>query len=163
MSDEAYQAALKMLSRRDYFRVELEHRLSRKGYRPEEIENALERCTGLNLVDDVRLAERFVEFRSTERGWGPRRLVAELRHRGVAVEVAEQAARLDPDQQQAALDTALRRAEVRGPRHWWRLSERRARMVSSLIARGFDAESAIDAVDRLAATREKQDHAVDDQ
>lgn len=163
MSDEAYQAALKMLSRRDYFRVELEHRLSRKGYRPEEIEHALERCTGLNLVDDVRLAERFVEFRSAERGWGPRRLVAELRHRGVAVEVAEQAARLDPDQQQAALDTALRRAEVRGPRHWWRLSERRARMVSSLIARGFDAESAIDAVDRLAATREKQDHAVDDQ
>jgi regulatory protein len=163
MSDEAYQAALKMLSRRDYFRVELENRLSQKGYRPEEIEHALERCARLNLVDDVRLAERFVEFRSTEKGWGPRRLVAELRRRGVAVEVAEETSRLDPDQLRAALETALRRAELRAPRGWWRLSERRARMVSSLIARGFDAESAIDAVDRLAAIREKQDHAIDDQ
>jgi regulatory protein len=163
MSDEAYHAALKMLSRRDYFRVELENRLSQKGYRPEEIEHALEKCARLNLVDDVRLAERFVEFRSVGKGWGPRRLVAELRRRGVAVEVAEQASRLDPDREREALDTALRRAELRAPRQWWRLPERRARMVSSLIARGFEAESAIEAVVRLAATREKQDHATDEQ
>ncbi len=163
MSDEAYQAALKMLSLRDYFRVELENRLSQKGYPPEEIEHALEKCARLNLVDDVRLAERFVEFRSTEKGWGPRRLVAELRRRGVAVEVAEEASRLDPDQLRAALETALRRAELRAPQGWWRLSERRARMVSSLIARGFEAECAIQAVDRVAAAREKQDHANDDQ
>jgi regulatory protein len=163
MSDEAYQAALRMLSRRDYFQAELENRLSQKGFEPEEIEHALERCTGLNLVNDVRLAEHFVEFRSTDRGWGPRRLVAELRRRGAAEEVAEEASRLDPDRLHAALDTALRRAELRAPRGWWRLSERRARMVSSLIQRGFDAESAIEAVDRLAVTREKRDHANDDQ
>jgi regulatory protein len=163
MSDDAYQAALKMLSRRDYFRVELEDRLARKGHQPEEIERALDRCSDLNLVNDARLAERFVEFRSADRGWGPRRLVAELRRRGVADELAEEASRLAPDQLQAALETAIRRTELRAPRRWWRLPERRARMVSSLIQRGFEAETAIEAVDRLAATREKQDHGNDDQ
>jgi SOS response regulatory protein OraA/RecX len=163
MSDDAYQTALKMLSRRDYFRVELEKRISQKGFLPEEIERALDRCTELNLVNDVRLAERFVEFRSVDRGWGPRRLVAELRHRGVADEVAEKSTRLAPDLLEAALGTALRRAELRAPREWWRLPERRARMVSSLIARGFQAETAIEAVEQLASTREKQDHANDDQ
>jgi regulatory protein len=163
MSDEAYQAALKMLSRRDYFRVELEDRLARKGYQPQQIEQALEKCVQLNLVNDVRLAERFVEFRSADRGWGPRRLVAELRRRGVADEIADGSSRLAPDQLEAALGTAIRRAELRAPQGWWRLPARRARMVSSLIARGFQAETAIEAVDRLAATREKQDHANDDQ
>ena len=163
MSDDAYQAALKMLSRRDYFRVELEDRLARKGYQTEEIERAMDRCSHLNLVNDARLAERFVEFRSADRGWGPRRLVAELRRRGVAGELAEEASRLAPDQLQAALETAIRRTELRAPRRWWRLPERRARMVSSLIQRGFEAETAIEAVDRLAATREKQDHGNDDQ
>ncbi len=163
MSDEAHQAALKMLSRRDYFRVELEDRLARKGYQPQQIEQALEKCVQLNLVNDVRLAERFVEFRSADRGWGPRRLVAELRRRGVADEIADGSSRLAPDQLEAALGTAIRRAELRAPQGWWRLPARRARMVSSLIARGFQAETAIEAVDRLAATREKQDHANDDQ
>jgi regulatory protein len=152
-----------MLSRRDYFRVELEGRLAGKGFRPEDIERALARCTQLDLVDDVRLAERFVEFRSVDRGWGPRRLVAELRRRGVADDVADQASRLAPEQLEAALGTALRRAELRAPQAWWRLPERRARMVSSLIQRGFEADTAIEAVDRLAATREKQDHGNDDQ
>ena len=163
MSDDAYQAALKMLSRRDYFRVELEDRLARKGYQTEEIERAMDRCSHLNLVNDARLAERFVDFRSADRGWGPRRLVAELRRRGVAGELAEEASRLAPDQLQAALETAIRRTELRAPRRWWRLPERRARMVSSLIQRGFEAETAIEAVDRLAATREKQHHGNDDQ
>jgi regulatory protein len=163
MSDDAYQAALKMLSRRDYFRVELEDRLARKGYQTEEIERAMDKCSHLNLVNDARLAERFVEFRSADRGWGPRRLVAELRRRGVAGELAEEASRLAPDQLQAALETAIRRTELRAPRRWWRLPARRARMVSSLIQRGFEAETAIEAVDRLVATREKQDHGNEDQ
>jgi hypothetical protein len=36
-------------------------------------------------------------------------------------------------------------------------------MVSSLVTRGFDTEIAIAAVDELAASRENQQHALDDQ
>lgn len=163
MNDPAYQAALKLLSRRDYFRAELAERLRRGDFADEDVSRALGRCEELGLLDDDRLAARFVELRATERGWGPRRLRLELERRGVAAEVAEAATRLDPDQLRAALRTALRRAELRAPRQWWRLPARRGRMVSSLLARGFEAESAIAAVDELAAARERQHDAFDDQ
>jgi regulatory protein len=163
MADEAYAAALKMLSRRDYFKGELVERLGHKGFQPDEIERALQRCGELDLLDDERLAYRFVELRAATRGWGPRRLDAELRHRGVGEELASAASRLDSETLTEALQTALRRAELRAPEGWWRLPERRARMVSSLIARGFEATDAISAVNDLAAVRESTNHALDDQ
>jgi len=163
MGDPVYAAALRALGRRDHFRAELAEKLRRKGFEPDLIEAALDRCAGNNLLDDGRLAGRFAEVRSEANGWGPRRIEAELRRRGVARDVAEKAARLGPDRLRSALATALRRAQIRAPDGWWRVSERRARMVSSLIARGFEVGDAISAVDRLAASREKDDHAFDDE
>jgi regulatory protein len=163
MGDPAYAAALRLLARRDHFRAEIAQKLERKGFDPERIEAALERCSDNGLIDDPRLARRFAEIRSRDNGWGSRRIEAELRRRGVARSTAVEAARLDPDEQRAALSTALRRVQIRAPEGWWRVSDRRARMVSSLIARGFEADDAISAVERLAASREKSDHAFDDE
>ncbi len=163
MGDPAYGAALRYLGRRDHFRSELAEKMRRKGFEPEAIEAALDRCAGVDLLDDQKLARRFAEIRSRANGWGPRRIEAELRRRGVDRSTAEAAARLNAEELRAALSTALRRAQIRAPDGWWRVSERRARMVSSLIARGFEADAAIRAVDRLAASREKEDHAIDDQ
>jgi SOS response regulatory protein OraA/RecX len=59
--------------------------------------------------------------------------------------------------------TALRKLEVRAPERWWRDSQRRARMISSLIARGFEADAAISAVTEMAASRENTADALDDQ
>lgn len=163
MPDPAYQSALRMLSRRDHFRSEIADKLRRKGFEDDEVERAIERCVELGLLDDGSLAARFAEVRATENGWGPRRIEAELRRRGVARSLAQDASRLDPALRRAALATALRRAELRAPAGWWRLPERRARMVSSLLARGFEADHAIAAVDQLAAARETDDDALDDQ
>jgi regulatory protein len=160
---DAYNTALKLLSRRDHFRAELAEKLRQRGFETGEIHAALDRCEGLDLVADDRVARRFAEIRSGANGWGPRRISAELRRRGVTREIAETASALTPDQVDAALATALRRTEVRAPRRWWRLPERRARMVSSLIARGFEAEDAIAAVERMAESREHNDHAFDDE
>jgi regulatory protein len=163
MADGAYQAALRMLARRDHFRAELADKLHRRGFSSAEVETALERCAALGLVDDEGLARRFAEVRGTENGWGSRRIEAELRRRGVDRAAAEGASRLDHTRLRAALATALRRAELRAPASWWRLPERRARMVSSLLARGFEADDAIAAVRELAASREIQDDALDDE
>lgn len=163
MTNAAYQAALRMLARRNHFRVELADKLLRRGFDSAEVEAALERCAGLGLIDDEGLANRFAEVRGTESGWGPRRIEAELRRRGVDRAAAEEASRLDQVRLRAALATALRRAELRAPAGWWRLPERRARMVSSLLARGFEADDAIAAVRELAASRENDDHALDDE
>jgi regulatory protein len=160
---DAYQTALDLLSRRDHFRRELSDKLRRKDFPANEIEAAIARCQELGLVDDERVAERFVEVRAATRGWGPNRLAAELRKRGVPRDDAERMARVSPEMDEEAMRTALRKLEVRAPEKWWQDSQRRARMISSLIARGFEADAAISAITEMAASREKTADALDDQ
>jgi regulatory protein len=160
---DAYQTALDLLSRRDHFELELVEKLRKREYATSEIEDAVSRCQALDLLNDERIAERFVEVRAADRGWGPRRLAAELRQRGVSSADSDRLSRLPGELGEKALGTALRKLEVRAPHQWWRDGQRRARMVSSLITRGFEAEVAIAAVDELADSREINDHAFDDQ
>jgi len=162
-SGRAFQTALRLLARRDFFAEELRQRLIRRGFDPDDAALAVARCVERGLVDDERLARRFVELRAVARGWGPRRLVAELRRRGVERELAERAARLAPDLGAEAVRVALNRVEGRFEPDWWVLPEGRARMLSSLVNRGFDAEEARAAVAELATERERKDHALDDQ
>jgi regulatory protein len=159
----AYDTALKLLARRDHFRAELREKLCRKDFERAEIETALERLDELGLLDDEALAVRFVEFRSVDRGWGPRRLVAELRRRGVDAGLADRVAVIDDETHDRALATAVRRVERRAKQGWWRLPERRARLVQSLVGRGFSTDTAHRAIAELAAERETTDHETDDQ
>jgi regulatory protein len=159
----AYQTALDLLARRDHFRHELAEKLQRRGHGEDEVREALARCADAGLLDDERLAARFVELRAADRGWGPHRLAAELRRRGVPTAAAERAAVASPALVAGSLATALRKLEAQAPAGWWRDGRRRARMLSSLVTRGFDAEAAIAAVDELAATRESTHHELDDE
>jgi len=158
----AWQAALKLLGRRDHLEAELRDRLLRAGHDADEVGAAVRRCAELGLVDDERVAARFVELRSVGRGWGPARLALELRRRGAPEAVVDRVVRLDEDRAGAALELALRRAESRQPERWWRVGAARARLVSSLIRRGFEPDDARAAVEDLAAVRERDDHALDD-
>jgi len=158
-----YQTALDLLSRRDHFRRELVEKLRTRKFPANEIEDAIARCLELDLLNDERVAERFVEVRAADRGWGPHRLAAELRQRGLSSDDADRLSNVSGELAADAMRTALRKLELRAPAEWWRDGQRRARMVSSLITRGFEAEVAIAAVDDLAASRETQNHALDDQ
>ena len=162
-SGSATGAALRFLGLRAYFRSELGVRLARKGFGPDDVEAALDRCAELGYLDDRATADRFVQLRAEERGWGPRRLAAELRQRGVGEGLAEEASRLSPQQLAGALRAALRLAERRRSEGWWRVGRERARMVSSLVSRGFDADDADEAISELAAERESPHHAPDEQ
>ena len=158
----AYQTALDLLSRRDHFRRELVEKLRKRDLPADEIEDSIARCEELDLLNDERVAHRFVEVRAADRGWGPHRLAAELRQRGLPADDADRLSDLSEELAADAMRTALRKIEVRAPTGWWRDGQRRARMVSSLITRGFEAEVAIAAIDDLAASRETN-HALDDQ
>ena len=162
-SRDAYQTALDLLSRRDHFRRELSDKLRIRDFPVDQIEAAIARCKDLGLVNDERVAERFVEVRAATRGWGPNRLTAELQKRGVPRNDAERMARVSPEMAEEAMRTALRKLEVRAPELWWQDSQRRARMISSLIARGFAADVAISAVTEMAASRENTTDALDNQ
>ena len=163
MKNPAYDKALKLIARRDHFRAELVEKLRRKGFEDDNIDQALERLDELDLLDDEALAQRFVEFRSVDSGWGPHRLANELRRRGVDGHLAERVSQLDDESHDRALKTAVRRVEVRAKQGWWRLPAGRARLVSSLIARGFTTEAAYSTITRLATERESSDDEKHDQ
>lgn len=161
-SGSVWEAALRMLGRRDHFEAELRDRLLRSGHDPDGADAAVRRCAELGLLDDDRVAARFVELRSVDRGWGPARLALELRRRGAPDAVVDRAVRLGDERAGVALEVALRRAESRQPERWWRVGAVWARLVSSLIRRGFEPDDARAAVEELAAVRERDDHALDD-
>ncbi len=160
---QALVTALKILSRRDYFRAELADRLGKKDLPAMAIQGALDRCADMGYLDDSRLATRFAELRAPSRGWGPARIRAELGKRGVEEAIAINASELPEAVLEQAMTTALRRAEVRARDDWWKTREGRSRMISSLLRRGFEPEDARKSVGRLCRIREAADHAINDQ
>lgn len=160
---QALGAALTLLARRDFFAEELNARLRERGFDEGAVEAALGRCAELGMVDDRRTAERFVESRVRSRAWGPARLRAEMERRGASREIAAAAVVELEREPETALRRALERLERRAGDGWWRLPARRARMVSSLIGRGFDASHAWAAVTARAAERGSEPDACDDE
>ena len=81
-SPGCYDKAVELLARRPHFRRELEHKLARRAFGAEEIEEACERLAGQGLLDDLECA-RQLAFSSLRRmGYGPLRVRAELRRKG---------------------------------------------------------------------------------
>lgn len=76
-------AAMDLLARREYSLFELRTRLKRRFADESMIDEQLSRLTDENLQSDARFAESYVRQR-VARGYGPLRLRAELRGRGVS-------------------------------------------------------------------------------
>lgn len=76
------EAALRLLARREHARRELVDKLARKGWSSAEAETTAEELADEGLQSETRFAESFVRQRA-EKGYGPVRIRAELRQRGV--------------------------------------------------------------------------------
>ena len=74
--------ALAMLARREHSSAELRGKLAAKGFPAEMIEGALSDLDREGWLSDERFVEMFVRARR-ERGYGPMRIRAELRERGI--------------------------------------------------------------------------------
>jgi len=81
-------AAMDYLSRREHATHELFQKLlAKQDYDASEISEALARLTEQGLLSDERFTEAFVHQRFN-RGFGPLKIQAELRQRGVADDIA---------------------------------------------------------------------------
>lgn len=70
------------MARREHSRVELNQKLSKKGFAQDQIGRALEQLLARDLQSDQRFVEDFVRSR-TLKGNGPLRIVQELKMRGI--------------------------------------------------------------------------------
>ncbi|HKX25237.1 MAG TPA: regulatory protein RecX [Actinomycetota bacterium] len=145
----AKDRALRLLSVRSRSRVELERRLARAGYEPNEVAAAIADLEEVGLVDDERFARELAEAKR-RRGMGRRAGLAALRAKGVDRETAEQAVgEVNPeDEADRAYELArarLERLRARAPD----VASRRT--VEYLIRRGFEPVIARTAVRRAEA------------
>src|SRR6266536_6306795 len=85
--EAAHAAALLLLESRARTRLELRQRLERRGFEAEAIERALDRLTGVGLVDDEAFARDLAASR-VEQGVDAPRSVVELKDRGIAPDLA---------------------------------------------------------------------------
>ena len=131
------EMALRLLARREHSVMELRCKLLRKGCDSAAVEQVLQRLQDERLLSDPRFAEAYVRFRSGK-GFGPLRIEAELRERGVSGQLAAEAIEPDHPRWRELMERvrckrfgAERPAEYR---EW-------ARQARFLQSRGFSAEA----------------------
>jgi regulatory protein len=138
----ALDQGLTYLGRRAHSRVELRHKLERKGFETADVESALGRLAELGYLDDAAFARALVRRRST--GRGPRALAAELASKGIdragidsALQESDSSSQLEAATRLAERLYASQAAKARpGPR------EAFDRIGAKLVRRGFSMEVA---------------------
>lgn len=139
---DAKQTALSLLARRAFSEAEMRGRLISRGHPESVADRVVDRLRELGYLDDARFAAAYTSGRFQARGYGPRRILQDLRRRGVSDAVARQAVSTlqeEVDPVQAALASARK--------VWPRLSrepdrrKREARLHGYLARRGFDSDT----------------------
>ncbi|GAA2890406.1 hypothetical protein GCM10010472_56150 [Pseudonocardia halophobica] len=116
----AKEICLRLLTDRARSKHELATKLRQKGVADEITEKVLERFNEVGLIDDQAFADAWVRSRHRARGLGRRAIAQELRRKGVAKEVADEALTEvdDAAEEQRArelVDKRLRTLTVTGP------------------------------------------------
>ncbi|TMQ51366.1 MAG: regulatory protein RecX [Candidatus Eisenbacteria bacterium] len=143
-ANAAREAALKLLERTRRTRTDLERRLRDRGFAAATVAEVLDRLAGVGLVDDAEFARAFLSGRWGRRPSGWRRLVQELRARGVSPDdIARGRALLE--QQVGAVDeiASARRVIAQAERRYRGLEPRarRHRLYGLLARRGYDSDT----------------------
>lgn len=86
----AFDSAMRMLSLRAHSELELKQKLKQK-FSAEAVDFAIEKLRGLKLLDDEKFAFLFAEELYRRKGFAPKRIIIELKNRGIDAVTAENA------------------------------------------------------------------------
>jgi regulatory protein len=138
---------LRLLSLRARTERELDTRLKGKGYTDADRKHLLDLLKGEGLVDDLKFTEQWIDSRLRENPKGKRALKEELRSKGVQDKIIEQAfsdKASQLDERALAADLVKRKISKDKRTDQKKL---KARLFQYLLRRGFDAETAEEAID----------------
>ena len=141
----ALEYAVSLMASRPYAEKELEERLRRRGYRPRTVEMVLFKLNHHELLDDEAFARQWTQAR-TGRNMGSRRIAQELRRKGVDTDIIDQVLEeIDPEQNLLNAVNLVKRSLNRGrPEEDPRKTAQR--LISMLVRRGFDFDTAREAL-----------------
>lgn len=136
-AQEAIQQALRWLSTRARSEHELAQGLRQKGYSPKIIQQALNRCRELGMMDDRAFARQLTSHRTRIQRKGRRLIEQELKQRGIDQEDIVHA--LGETNAQRERDNALNWIRKKWPSLKGEGRVREQKMVAFLYRKGFDS------------------------
>jgi regulatory protein len=141
-SEDALEAALGALDRKERTARELASWLEGRGFGRDEIDEVLERLFDAEVLNDERFARHYAEDKRELSGWGAERIREALLERGVAIDTVEAVLASDSygDQLDRARATLIRRARPLDG------NADRQRALEYLARRGYDYDVAYEAV-----------------
>ncbi|GAC1473378.1 MAG: RecX family transcriptional regulator [Chloroflexota bacterium] len=145
--DQAFNAALNLLSYRPRSAGEIRQYFRQKGIDARTAEAALEKLAGIGLVNDHEFARFWIENRTNIRPRGSRAIQAELRQKGLEPEIIEGALAERGDEADLAYTAGLKKLRAYSS---YSGKEFTRRMLGFLERRGFAYVSAAAATKRLA-------------
>ncbi len=146
-AEEPLSLAIGALARKERSVTELSGWLRRRGAGEAEIADVVDHLVSAGALDDERFARRFAEDKRALAGWGRERIAAALRERGVCEADVETAISAEDSEQE--LERAVGVLEERGAE----IGDDRARnrALGLLVRRGFDSDTAYEAIRRAGA------------
>jgi regulatory protein len=145
-AEKLWQHALSTLGKRALSARELRRKLAGRAESSAVLAEVVAKLREYGFLDDERFAESFVSGRLDNHGYGPRRVLAELRSRQVSGKVAEQAVqKLYRDTDEKELAAQFLERKYRGNDLAKVLSEQKNFLSAyrRLIAAGFSARASI--------------------
>jgi len=142
---KALLAAERLISFRPRSESELRQNLARKGFSGETITLVMDKLRLSGLVDDSAFARYWTENRAAFRQKGQRLVQAELRNKGVALEVAQEATAILDDTESAYL-AGLKKARLLRKYDY---SEFSRKLGEFLRRRGYDYDAIRPSIKRL--------------
>jgi regulatory protein len=144
----ARESALTLLDYKERTRKELERRLLQKGYPEDVVALVIEKLENIGLVNDERFASDWVASRVERRPTGKSRMAWDLRLKGIAPEIVEEAIdQVDEEKElEMALELARKKVGGEGPQG----PDERRKLIGFLQRRGFHWEIVSKVLDRLA-------------
>ncbi len=87
----AYEYALKLLTARSYTARSLLRKLTQKGIEPDVAQGVMDRLEASGLINDAKFAEQYARGKVLGGGASKRRVVQDLRRKGIAQPLADAA------------------------------------------------------------------------
>ncbi|MDK2895995.1 MAG: regulatory protein [Candidatus Atribacteria bacterium] len=131
-SRSAYQKAIKYLGRRWYTNYELCQKLSKAGFSQGEIAEVVETLTEQGYLNDARYVQLYIEEKRATNPKGKKWLQAEFKKKGIPPELIFQYLEKYYPPEKEEEDVG------RLARTWLQRGEKREKIVSRLLRRGFD-------------------------
>lgn len=134
-SKKIKQECLRLLTRRDHSRKEMQEKLATKGYDRNQVSSVIEELTKQNWQDDFRYAESYARVRS-QKGFGPVYIAYELRQQGITQDKVDKIIRSMSDKWTTLLEQVYTK---KYPESSTIDNNERAKRIRFLMQRGFSS------------------------